>query len=291
MSATVARVRHFNRTVTQRAGALEAGFLGLGRPLGAARVLWEIGPEGCEVRALRGRLGLDSGYLSRLRGLEADGLVTVAPARADRRRRVATLTAAGRAERAELDARSDAVAQAMIGSLSGAQQERLVEAMGVVERLLGAGEVELRAVDPEHPDARRCVAAYFAELDARSGGGFDAATSRSVPPDLFLVAYRGKEAVGCGGVTHHDGWSEIKRVWVAADARGIGLARRLMAELEADAMRHGAAVTRLDTNRRLTEAQTLYRSIGYVEIPPFNDEVFADHWFEKRLEPAGATTG
>jgi len=292
MSATVARVRRFNRTVTQRAGALEAGFLGLGRPLGAARVLWEIGPEGCEVRTLRSRLGLDSGYLSRLlRGLEADGFVTVAPARADRRRRVATLTAAGRTERAELDARSDAVAQAMIGSLSGAQQERLLEAMGVVERLLAAGEVELRTVDPEHPDARHCVAAYFAELDARSGGGFDPSTSRSVHPDLFLVAYRGEEAVGCGGVTHHDGWSEIKRVWVADEARGLGLARRLMAALEADAVHRGATVARLDTNRHLTEAQTLYRSIGYVEIPPFNDEVFADHWFEKDLRPAGATTG
>ena len=195
MSETVARVRRFNRTVTQRAGALEAGFLGLGRPLGAARVLWEIGSEGCEVRELRRRLGLDSGYLSRLlRGLEADGLVTVVPARADRRRRVATLTAAGRAERAELDARSDAVAGAMVGSLTADQQERLVRAMGEVERLLAAGEVELRAVDPEHRDARHCVAAYFAELDARSGGGFDPATSRHTHPDLFLVAYRGEEA-------------------------------------------------------------------------------------------------
>ena len=111
-----------------------------------------------------------------------------------------------------------------------------------MERLLAAGEVALRPVDPEHPDARRCVAAYFAELDARSGGGFDPATSRTPRPDLFLVAYRGEEAVGCGGVTHHDGWSEIKRVWVADDARGLGLARRLMAALEADAVRHGAAV-------------------------------------------------
>jgi ribosomal protein S18 acetylase RimI-like enzyme len=153
-----------------------------------------------------------------------------------------------------------------------------------VERLLAAGEVELRAVDPDDDDAQRCVAAYFAELDARSGGGFDPGTSRSVRPDLFLVAYRGDRAVGCGGVTHHGGWSEIKRVWVADDARGLGIARRLMAALEADAVRHGAAVARLDTNRHLTEAQALYRSIGYAEIPPFNDEVFADHWFEKNLD-------
>src|SRR5215204_1090977 len=154
MSDTIAHVRRFNRTVTQRAGALEVGFLGLARPLGAARVLWEIGAEGCEVRELRRRLELDSGYLSRLlRGLEADGLVVVAPAAADRRRRIATLTAVGLAERAELDARSDAVAAAMVGRLSPAEQERLVEAMGTVERLLAAGEVEIRATDPRHPDA------------------------------------------------------------------------------------------------------------------------------------------
>jgi len=284
MRATIAKVRRFNRTVTQRAGALEAGFLGLGRPLGAARVLWEVGPEGCEVRALRRRLALDSGYLSRLlRGLEAEGLVAVAPAAGDRRRRMVTLTAAGRAERAELDARSDAVAEAMIANLLPEQQDRLVAAMGQVERLLAAAEVEVGPADPEEPDSRRCVAAYFAELDARSGGSFDPVTSRPAHPDLLLVARRGEEAIGCGGVTHHEGWSEVKRLWVAPEARGLGLARRMLAELEADAVRHGAAAVRLDTSRHLTEAMALYRSVGYREIPPFNDEVFADHWFEKRL--------
>ncbi len=284
MPDAIASVRHFNRTVTQRAGALEAGFLGLGRPLAAARVLWEIGPAGCEVRELRRRLGLDSGYLSRLlRGLEAERLVVVAPDPADRRRRIATLTAAGRAERAELDARSDAVARGMIGTLAPAQQERLVAAMGQVERLLAAGEIVLEAVDPAHPDAERCVAAYFAELDARSGHAFDPGTSRPAHPDLMLVAYRGEEALGCGGVTHHDGWSEVKRLWVDPAARGLGVARRLLAALEEDAVRHGAAVARLDTSRHLTEAMALYRSAGWVEIPRFNDEVFADHWFEKRL--------
>jgi ribosomal protein S18 acetylase RimI-like enzyme len=209
--------------------------------------------------------------------------VSVAPDPADRRRRIATLTAAGRAERAELDARSDAVARAMVGTLAPVQQERLVAAMGEVERLLAAAEIALRPVEPEHPDAQHCLAAYFAELDARSGGGFDPATSRPAHPDLLLLAYRGEDPVACGGVTHHEGWSEVKRVWVADAARGLGLARRLMAALEADASRNGNAVVRLDTNRHLVEAQALYRSLGYREIPAFNDEVFADHWFEKRL--------
>src|SRR5690348_14841820 len=73
----VAAVRRFNRTVTQRVGALDDEYMARGRPLGQARLLWEIGPTGAEVAALRGRLGLDSGYTSRLlRALEADGLVT-----------------------------------------------------------------------------------------------------------------------------------------------------------------------------------------------------------------------
>ena len=96
----VAQVRRFNRTVTERVGALDDHFLGLGRPLGEARLLWEIGLDGCEVRLLRARLGLDSGYLSRLlRSLEADGLVDVEASESDRRIRVARLTAAGRRQR------------------------------------------------------------------------------------------------------------------------------------------------------------------------------------------------
>src|SRR4051794_23880996 len=167
--ARIAEVRRFNRAVTAQIGALNDRFLGLRRPLGEARLLWEIGPGGCELRALRARLGLDSGYASRLlRALEADGLVTVAPADGDRRVRVARLTRAGRAERAVLDERSDELARALLEPLGEADQEALVAAMREVERLL----VVIRPVDPEHPDAQRCLAAYFAELNRRSETGF-----------------------------------------------------------------------------------------------------------------------
>src|SRR5213592_2755395 len=102
-AGAVEQVRRFNRTVTQRVGALSDRYLARDRPLGASRVLWEIGTEGCEVRALRSRLGLDSGHASRLlRLLEADGLVRVEPSPADRRIRVARLTPAGLSERALL---------------------------------------------------------------------------------------------------------------------------------------------------------------------------------------------
>jgi DNA-binding MarR family transcriptional regulator/GNAT superfamily N-acetyltransferase len=290
--ATINEVRRFNRTVTQRVGALNDRFLARDRPLAEARVLWEIGPEGCEVRSLRSRLGLDSGHASRLlRALEDDGMIRVVQSPADGRVRRAELTPAGLAERAELDDRSDELAESFLRQLSGPQRERLVGAMRDVERLLTAAMVEIRPVDPAHPDARQCIRSYFDELDRRSESGFDPGEGISAEPHelrppagLFLVAYLRSDPVGCGAAKHHPGApSEIKRMWVAEAARGLGLGRRLLGELEESAARSGAPAVRLETNRALTEAIALYRSSGYVEVPPFNDEPFAHHWFEKRL--------
>lgn len=289
---SVDHIRRFNRTVTQRVGAVSDRFLARDRPLAEARLLWEVGPDGCEVRTLRSRLELDSGHASRLlRALEADGMIRLVHSRSDRRVRTAQLTPAGLAERAELDRRSDELAESFLRPLSARQRERLVAAMGDVERLLTAALVEVTAVDPAHPDARLCIRSYFAELDRRSKSGFDPAHGISAEPHelrppagLFLVAYLRSEPVGCGAVKHHaDAPSEIKRMWVTEETRGLGIGRRLLAELEASAVRSGARTARLETNRALTEAIAMYRSSGYVEVPPFNDEPFAHHWFEKRL--------
>jgi DNA-binding MarR family transcriptional regulator/GNAT superfamily N-acetyltransferase len=290
--AMVAQVRRFNRAVTQRVGALDDSYLARGRPLGEARVLWEIGEEGCEVRALRSRLGLDSGHASRLlRSLEAAGLVEVAPGATDRRARSARLTAAGLAERDVVDRRSDELARSFLDPLTTGQRERLVGAMREVERLLTAALVEIRPVDPSHADARQCLRSYFAELDRRSDTPFDPATGSTAEPHelrppagILLVAYLGGVPIGCGALKHHTGApSDIKRMWVAESARGLGIGRRLLEELEARAAEHGDRSVRLETNAALTEAIALYRSAGYVEVPAFNDEPFAHHWFEKIL--------
>jgi GNAT superfamily N-acetyltransferase len=201
------------------------------------------------------------------------------------------LTAAGLAERAALDARSDDLARGLLEPLGEAQREQLVAAMRTVERLLTATVVEIRPTDPTHPDARRCVEAYFAELDRRSPSGFDPAAGVSAAPHelrppngVLLVAYLRAEPVGCGALKNHPGApSEIKRMWVADAVRGLGLGRRLLAELEARAAATGARAVRLETNRNLTEAIAMYRRAGYVEVPAFNDEPFAHHWFEKQL--------
>jgi DNA-binding MarR family transcriptional regulator/GNAT superfamily N-acetyltransferase len=294
-AALVDQVRSFNRVVTQRVGALDDRYLGRNRPLGQDRVLWEIGTEGCEVRTLRSRLGLDAGHLSRLlRALEYADLIRTAPSRADGRIRVARLTSAGATERAVLDTRSDELAESMLAPLDAGQRDELVAAMRSVRRLLTTAAIEIRRVDPDGPDARSCVRAYFAELDRRSESGFDAAAGISAEPHevtppagLFLVAYLDGEPIGCGAVKHHPGnASEIKRMWVAESARGLGIARQILAELEADAVRSGATAAHLETNKALIEAIALYRSAGYIEVPAFNDEPFADHWFEKRLTVA-----
>jgi DNA-binding MarR family transcriptional regulator/GNAT superfamily N-acetyltransferase len=288
----VAQVRRFNRTVTARSGALSDHFLGLKRPLGEARVLWEIGLDGCEVRLLRLRLGLDSGYLSRvLRSLEADGLVSVSAGAEDGRIRVARLSAGGIAARATLDRRADEHARALLATLSARQQARLAAAMRDVERLLTSASVQISAVDPEHRDARYCLAEYVAELNRRSERGFDPSVGATAlphevrpPAGEFFVAYLHDAPIGCGAVKHHAGApAEIKRMWIAPSARGLGLGRRLLEHLEASARVAGARVARIETSAILTEALALYRRTGWIEVAPFNDEPFADHWLEKTL--------
>ncbi len=294
--ALIEAVRRFNRAVTQRIGALEDAFLARGRPLGQARLLWEIGPDGCDVRDLRSRLDLDSGYLSRLlRSLEHDGLVTVEVNETDGRLRTARPTAAGGAERAELDRRSDAAAASLLGPLTERQRGRLVTAMAEVERLLAVSAIALGVRDPRDPDARYCLRSYVEELSGRFDGGFDPARSISAaddemtpPAGLFLVATLHCEPVGCGALKLHPGApAEIKRMWVAPSVRGLGLGRRLLAELEARAAAHGVRVLRLETNRALGEAIGLYLAAGYHEVAAFNDEPYAHHWFEKALPVSG----
>ena len=237
-------------------------------------------------------LDLDSGYLSRLlRSLENDGLIVVERSPADGRVRTARLTGRGLAERAELDRRSDDLAASILQSLSARQQTRLTTAMAEVERLLVASAVQVAVHDPRHPDARSCLRAYFSELSHRFDGGFDPTRSISAdddeltpPAGLLLVATVHGEPVGCGALKFHEGApTEIKRMWVAPTARGLGLGRRLLTDLEAHAASHGARALRLETNRALTEAIGLYRAAGYREVAPFNDEPYAHHWFEKQV--------
>ena len=192
-----------------------------------------------------------------------------------------------------LERRSDELALSFLAPLGKRQQEQLVAAMGDVERLLSAALVRIDVVDPARPEAQACLNAYVAELGRRFESGFD--PSRSIPAELhelrppaglFLVATLHSEPVGCGALKFHGKEpAELKRMWVADAARGLGIGRRLLAELERRAL--GKPVYARSGSRptgRSQEAIGLYRSAGYREVEAFNDEPYAHHWFEKRLE-------
>jgi DNA-binding MarR family transcriptional regulator/GNAT superfamily N-acetyltransferase len=289
--ATAGRVRRFNRTVTERVGALEETYLGRGRPLAETRLLWEIGPDGADVRDLRSALGIDAGYASRmLRSLEAQGLAAVDVSEADRRVRRVRLTDAGRAERSELDRLSDQLVVSMLEPLGDRQRARLLDAMDEVERLIRVSSVTIGVEDPAGDDARFCIRSYYGELAERFENGFDAddmpvPVSDFAPPSgLMLVARLHDRPVGCGALRHHAGGkTDIKRMWVSPDTRGMGLGKRLLGELERQAALAGATVVRLETNRVLGEAIAMYRSSGYEEVEAFNEEPYGHHWFAKRL--------
>jgi DNA-binding MarR family transcriptional regulator/GNAT superfamily N-acetyltransferase len=285
-------VRRFNRVVTQHVGALEDSYLRRGRPLGQARLLHEIGSDGIDVRALRERLKLDSGYLSRLlRSLEAQGLVQTDTQARDARVRRVVLTPKGITERATYDALSNDLAWSFLKPIDPAQRDRLVSAMAEVERLLRAGTVELRVEALDNAAAQWCLEQYFTELAARFEMGFDPARSNSAsidemtpPAGFFVVAWLDGAPVGCGALkVGKKGMGEVKRMWTAQSARGLGIARRVLRRLEMIAHETGLTRLCLETNRTLTEAQALYRAEGYQEVKPFNAEPYAHHWFEKRL--------
>ncbi len=138
-------------------------------------------------------------------------------------------------------------------------------------------------------NARLCLAAYFAELDARFEDGFDAAGALATSVDdfasgAFFVARRYDEPIGCGGLAAIDAeTAEIKRVWISPSARGQGIARALLAALEAEGRSRGFLRLRLDTNKALAEAQAMYVKAGYRDIERYNDNPYAHRWFEKTI--------
>jgi DNA-binding MarR family transcriptional regulator/GNAT superfamily N-acetyltransferase len=293
MTPDIQQVRRFNREVTKRIGVLHDQFLGRNRPVGESRLLFEIGADGMEVRNLRTRLGLDSGYVSRLlRALERQGLVETVAAARDARIRHARLTPSGLKEKEELDRRSDAAAASLLTPLGPHQRERLIAAMAEVERLLRAGDIEITQEPADSKTANWCLDQYFELLNERFEGGYDPAKGQPTDPDdftppkgIFLLARMSGKPVGCGALkSASPAIGEIKRLWVAQSTRGLGLGQQLLSALEDEARKLGMVAIRLDTNRSLTEAQALYLKNGYVEVPRFNDDPYPDHFFEKRLD-------
>ena len=151
--------------------------------------------------------------------------------------------------------------------------------------------IELIECDPGDPAALFCLDRYYAELAARFNNGFDVSRSRDPaaaqlvrPLGAFVVALCQVVPVGCIALKGGGGSdAEIKRMWLDPAQRGTGLARRLMAQAEEIARELGIKTLRLDTNRALTKAIATYRHWGWREIPRFNDDPYAEVFFEKAL--------
>jgi DNA-binding MarR family transcriptional regulator/GNAT superfamily N-acetyltransferase len=288
-SEEIALVRSFNRLVTSQVGALNDRYLGR-LPLGESRVLFEIGMDGATPRDVRARLGLDSGYLSRMiRALQRDGLVSEEPDPADGRTKRLRLTRAGREEMRELDRLSDELASSVLAPLTGEERARLLGAQAEVRRLLAVSMIAIERVEPSSADARWALGHYFAELAERFEEGFDPGPPPPVdslvpPAGAFLLARFNGQPAGCGVVlTLEPGVAEIKRMWIDRPHRGLGLGARMLGALESQAADLGHTRVRLDTNRALGEAQAMYRAHGYVPIARYNENPYATHWFEKLL--------
>jgi ribosomal protein S18 acetylase RimI-like enzyme len=185
---------------------------------------------------------------------------------------------------------SDEAAASLLDPLPGPQHAALLSAMDTVERLLRGRAVRLSVEHPDNPAAQYCLRRYFEELAVRFETGFDPARTTPAPAaeltpphGYFVLATLNGEPVGCGALKCHADYGEIKRMWVATSARGLGIGTWILLRLEDLARERRLPLLRLETNKALTEAQSLYRRNGFHEVAAFNDEPYAHHWFEKTL--------
>lgn len=144
--------------------------------------------------------------------------------------------------------------------------------------------------DPVKPPASELLAEMRAELNdvyetfSRLDNPPLSPDELRPPGGAYLVGYDGSAAAAGGGLRRlDDGVAEIKRMFVRPAARSRGMARELLAALETAARELGYERVRLDTGPKQQHGLALYRSAGYVDVPPYNDNPFACFWGEKIL--------
>jgi DNA-binding MarR family transcriptional regulator/GNAT superfamily N-acetyltransferase len=276
----IASVRRFNRFYTQKIGVLDEGLLHSSFSLTEARVLYELAhrerPTAGEIAR---DLDLDPGYLSRmLRGFRRRGLIDRAPAAADRRRRHLSLTAAGRAAFAPLDVRSRQEIGALIGTLPGTAQARLVGAMQTIERLLdhAAAPAEAVALRPYRPGDMGWIVsrhgalyaeeygwnqefeAMVAEIAAGFLGNFDPRRER-----CWIAEQNGEPVGSVALAAETDSAARLRLLLVEPQGRGLGLGRRLVAESLGFARQAGYRKVVLSTFNVLVAARRIYETAGF----------------------------
>lgn len=150
----------------------------------------------------------------------------------------------------------------------------------------------IKLADPGSQDSLACIKHYYAELQNLFQNGFNpdltvsaSPAELSPPAGYFFLAYVDNKIAGCGGLKIHHDYAEIKRMWVNPKLRGYGIGKHLLMALEQQALEAHSKLIRLDTNKHLLSAIKLYKKSGYQEIKAYNDNPYADFWFEKHIEP------
>jgi DNA-binding MarR family transcriptional regulator/GNAT superfamily N-acetyltransferase len=296
----IADLRRFNRFYTQKIGVLAEGLLKSPFLLSEARVLYELArEEPLTATRLGTQLGLDPGYLSRmLRSFERRGLIRRTPSRSDRRLRLLSLTAQGRAAFALLDARSHDQIGTVLHDLSEDQQIRLVAAAGTIERLLDP-DSEDRApylLRPHRPGDMGWITQRHGALYAQEYGWdiqFEALVAEIVAKfirtfnprrECCLIAEKDGENVGSVVLVEEAATvAKLRLLLVEPKARGLGIGVRLVRECLRFARQAGYRTVRLWTNSVLVAARRLYEREGFclIEAQPhfsFGHELIGETW-------------
>lgn len=296
----VGEVRRFNRFWTRRIGVLREGYLESPFSLTEVRVLYELAHcEEATASELGKELGLDTGYLSRiLRGFEERGMISRKLSEVDGRRSLLRLTEGGRKAFAPLDARSREDIGAMLDGLSAAEQDRLVEAMRVVEGLFGARpEPKVPYMLRQHDTGDMgWVVHRHGVLYAREYGwdeSFEALVARIVADfiddydpakERCWIAERDGEIVGCVFVVKEsDTVAKLRLLLVEPEARGLGLGTRLVEECVRFAGSRGYKKLTLWTNSVLDAARRIYEEQGFEiveeeEHHSFGKDLIGQNW-------------
>ena len=296
----VGEVRRFNRFWTRRIGVLREGYLESPFSLTEVRVLYELAHcEEATASELGKELGLDTGYLSRiLRGFEERGMISREPSEVDGRRSLLRLTEGGRKAFAPLDARSREDIGAMLDGLSAAEQDRLVEAMRVIEGLFGARpEPKVPYMLRQHDTGDMgWVVHRHGVLYAREYGwdeSFEALVARIVADfiddydpakERCWIAERDGEIVGCVFVVKEsDTVAKLRLLLVEPEARGLGLGTRLVEECVRFAGSRGYEKLTLWTNSVLDAARRIYEEQGFEiveeeEHHSFGKDLIGQNW-------------
>jgi DNA-binding MarR family transcriptional regulator/GNAT superfamily N-acetyltransferase len=292
-ASRAAAVRRFNRFYTRQIGVLGDGWLESPFSLAEARVLYELAHrDGPAAKELAADLGLDPGYVSRiLQRLRARRLVAQETAAADGRRRLLSLTAAGRRAFGDLDGRATEEARRILAKLPDATQRRIVDAMAAIETALSPSQ-ELKVpyiLRPHQPGDIGWVIERHGALYAREYGWdarFEALVARIAAHFLekfdprrerCWIAEREGERVGSVFLVKRTPTvAQLRMLLVEPAARGLGIGKRLVDECERFARQAGYRKIMLWTNSVLDAARHIYQRAGYTLVKEEREENFGE---------------